>query len=237
MNEEFEKVKIRIAKLLNLAKGKANINESAVAASMAAKLMAEYNISNEEIIKVELKKSANILEDDIMDVEYKKWPVWMQSISINIAKLYDCQVTFRAGVEEGSRFIVVRGYEADVLMVKWTFEFLHKEIIRQTERYVKNDTSKNNKRTVRNSYQIGAVMTVKEMVDEMIKEKQINTSGTSLMVLKSQLIEEKFGETKYGNAPKFKADADAYYSGRENAKNINLNRPLGDKRETPKHLN
>jgi len=119
------------------------------------------------------------------------------------------------------------GYDADVLMVKWMYEYLVDDLTRQAERHALNNVG--NARTLKVSFLSGAVSTIDERFQEIINERLIanSTAGTGLMVLKQDAIAEKFGTVKYQTSSYSVADPNAYAAGVKAGENVNINRPLG----------
>lgn len=227
-----DKIIQKIKKLLAMAEHEnSNPNEAARAASMAAKMMAEYQIDRADVIKAELKRGGGVMDSPISDMEYAAWPVWMQGLAICTAQLFECQVTFERGSSGRKKRIKLMGYEADVQMVQWMYEYLHDELLRLAKKAMKTSVSGAHGSTVKASFLTGAVNTIRERFDEIVAERKAAyaSSGTSLMVVKQEAIKEKYGMAKYSKkSSRTRADRDAYQAGVEAGKNVNINRPLGE---------
>jgi len=159
-------------------------------------------------------------------------------LAISTAKLFECKVDFtRAGKYEKRR-IKLMGYEADVQMVKWMYEYLHDELERLAKRAMQESTSGVHGSTIKASFLSGAVITIKERFDEIIAErmKDYRSSGKGLVLIKKDAIRAKYGNENYKTSSKKTADIDAYRAGIEAGKNVNINRPLGNGGEKQKAL-
>jgi len=229
MSKDIESVIAKISKLLAMAEHKnSNPNEAARAASMAAKMMNEYQVERKDVIRAELESGGGLVNTPISDLEYSTWPVWMQGLAINTANLFECQVKFKKTGKKKS--LKVMGYEADVMMVVWMYEYLHDELTRLATRAVNTNTSAVHKGKIKNSFLSGAVSVLKERFQEIIDErlKDYKSTGTGLMVVKSDAIKEKYGIAKYRNTNSSAADPASFYAGKKAARNVNINRPLGN---------
>ena len=217
----------KIKKLLALSES-SNVNEAATAARMAAKMMTEYQIEMADVIKAELNRGDGLTTDNISEKTYYNWPLWMQSLSIGVARLFDCQVKYNYIGEKLN--LSIMGYEADVQMVKWMYDFLYRELKNICEEACKNKGNVS-RSTFRKNFFQGAVTEIKKRMVEMYKEneKSFYSSGTGLIVLKKKLVQKKFGVEKYKKYKRnYNLNNEAYNKGKIAGKDINLNRPLGD---------
>lgn len=230
MNTDIEKVMIKIKKLLAMAEHKtSNPNEAARAATMAAKMMSEYQLERADIIKAELNEGGGLTDDNISDQSYIKWPVWMQGLAISTARLFECQVKFKRVEGTRKKILRVMGYEADVQMVKWMFDFIYTDLNRQAVRAMKESTSGAHGGHVKASFLQGAATTIKSRFATIIDErmKEYASDCTSLMVVKSKAVEEKYGMSKYRNRLGSRVDYTAFSAGQQAGNKLNINRPLG----------
>jgi len=230
MSKDIESVIAKISKLLAMAEHEnSNPNEAARAASMAAKMMTEYQVEREDVIRAELESGGGVTDSPISDKEYKAWPSWLQTLAVKTAQLFECEVQFERG-STGKKFIKIMGYEADVMMVKWMYEYLYEDLSRQATRAMNESISGAHGSTVKKSFLAGAVNTLATRFEEIIAErlKDYASSGTGLMVIKNDAIKDKYGLVKYKKTKtRTKADYDAYASGQKAGENVNINRPLG----------
>lgn len=238
MKSENEKILIKIKKLLALAES-SNVNEAATAAKMASKMMTEYQIEMADVIKIELNKGECLSEEDLSEQAYSLWPKWMQFLSVHTAQLFDCQIKFeRVGRKMK---IIIQGYEADVQMVKWMYDFLYLELKRQVGVAFKNRLDKSvSARDFKGTFLFSAVNVIGDRMEEIIEKNKIKhdqeVAGTSLMVIKKDAIAKRFGTVEYKSSSTFVRNEEAHSKGTRAGQNVNLNRPLG-KGESAKRLN
>lgn len=224
--DDLEKIKTRIKKLLAMADS-TSPNEAAIAAKRAASLMDKYQLEKADIIKHKLKEGDDIIGEAIIDLEYKRWPQWLQSLSIYVADAFDCQVKFI--VSDGGKYIRVEGYELDVRMCQWVYGYLYQELDRLANNYVSAHAKQTltHYATLRTSFLSGAAFEVKTRLIEMKREREQSEVGQSLVVVKKDAINKKFGESNYGSSyRRTHMDSNAYVSGMVAGRNVNLKRPL-----------
>lgn len=176
----------RIKKSLAMAKDTSSPREAAIAAKQARAMMDKYQIDSGEIDETIKKESVQFsAEEDYRT--YKRPPRWYTSLTIYISELNDCQVV------KGHSGLVIRGISTDVeltkVLLKWLAEVIEKEatFLGPVGRARKD------------SFKMGYAQGVNQQVKSILKErktKKIGT-GTSLMVVKKQLVENEFGVVRY----------------------------------------
>lgn len=202
-NVDLNKIKDRIAKLLRMAADSSSPEEAAIAAGRARSMMDKYQISAmsvESIDEVFLSKPASMF--------LKNFPMWMQTLGVQIARYNDCQATYTwgdhsAGSEGNAKAIEFRGYSSDVMMAIDMYKRLCSVIDRLAGEY------QTKKGIVKYDPKIGAefkrgaataiIQTVQSLTIEREKIEHL-TKGTSLVAFKMKGVEEKFGKMNYSNA-------------------------------------
>jgi hypothetical protein len=239
MDKVDPKILERIRKMLAMAEGKANINESAVAASMAAKLMAKYNIDHADVLL------RTIEDDDIVansvQTENKEVPAWMGAMVVPVARLNDCEARYwyERCPTTGARLKRVQylGQRDDAQVAAWIFSYLCDEVLRLSKVYRRQKRKEfggGGHGTIMSDYRMGLVEEIKQTITRMREEKRVDlaqhSTGTALVVRKQAMILEKF-QVKYSQTRGSSVrDGGAYYDGRRDGKNIRINGAVGHDR-------
>lgn len=229
-SNDMEKVLAKIRKMLAMAENDRgdNINESAVAASMAEKLMRKFNLSHADVLLEELDDDSMVAYET--NVGYKsRVPTWVSAIIVATARLHDCEAQYN---HEGYRnktgyhykkIITFLGDKGDVIVAAWVFEYLMKEIKRHTNNYKKEYGASN---IATDSFRKGCASEVANTIMRMTREKEEevrqHTTGTALVIRKKELIKEKFKvEYSKGNRTRM-GDWGAAMAGREAGASISV---------------
>lgn len=243
-----KKVLEKIQKLLRMAEGKANVNESATAARQAEALMRKFNLDMKDVILEDLKNKKESIQSNWSRAAanmgpksyHKRVPNWAQWVATECADLFDswAAVSFVHGVGKVVRFI---GYTTDVEVCKWTFDYLIAEIRRHTKEYItKEEATTTMADAYRNGITLSIVTNLKEAAEAKRKADAGSREGTALVVAKRSAIEALLGQDlKYGKGefdPK-KMDASvamAYVKGRLDGKKVRVTpNPVEDKTRKP----
>jgi hypothetical protein len=229
MNDEKERVMRRIRKMLKMAEGQANPNESAVAASMAEKLLRKFNLTHADVILEELE------DDDIIAHETNtsyagRVPTWIGAIIVSCAQLHDCEARYNFNFVKGKRKKVITflGEKSDVLVAAWVFDYLLKEIRRHTNAYKKRTYCDG---VGSSSFRKACAFEVNETLRRMLKEKnrdmQKLSTGKELMIVKRDLVKKKF-DVNYrttGRGASF-SDGAAASAGAQAGRGINVRKGI-----------
>lgn len=222
---EINKVLEKIQKLLNLASDKSNEHESAVAASMAAKMMAKYNIDMADVIAADLTSNKdNLVDEALVNSSYaKNPPLWLSTLAINITKVFDCRIRMIWNKELRRYKIHIFGYKPDVQVSRYVFVFIFNRILEISEEY-ENSMKKQNRFfniTLKKDYMLGLAIGIYSKLSDLYKKEEVITSsGTSLVVLKTTSIVEKYGEFNY--IKKEGANSSHFNSGYRDSSKIEL---------------
>lgn len=204
--QNIAKIKERIAKLLAMAKDTSSPNEAAIAAARARKLMDQHQIDSFDIEEIK----AEMIEKGV-EKPYKFTPVWKDILSVAIAKYNDCIAVSRGTVRAHYSEIAFRGYSEDVQMAEEMYCTLVKACEDQCKAYMAaQGMGSYYMAKVGDAFKKGWSRAVCQTLRALTAEReQIEApSGTSLMVVKMELVEQHFGPAGYVNA-KVKSRSDA----------------------------
>jgi len=239
-NTERASVLRRIQKLLAIAEdNRANEHEAAAAAGQAEKLMRKFDIDYADAIAQDIRKGhgENMTTVDVMATATvgpmlcKQVPGWAQWIAVAVADMHDCgarnaHMRTAKGQEACIRFF---GYDTDVKVAAWTYEYLISTVNRLCKAFRKDARYIAGGRVVMNSYRSGMAMgilhNIKAMAAERHHEQQQAVASRALVVVKKDAIAEKFGAFQYATKEsKAKVDFTAYHDGHAAGKKIDVNR-------------
>lgn len=236
-DQNLDRIKLKIAKLLNLAEKASNEHEAANAMSKARALMDAYDLSQIEIIDV-----AGVAREFLKAEGSRAFaavPGYLSALCVHIAKFNDCQVVFewapvtykkKAGdALKMGKVIVFRGQKTDVEMAIDMFARLQGTLNGLCKAYFEQ-AGFEGKYSVKlgSAYKSGAVSTIGKLLEKEtaeVRAQLITSTGVGLMVLKSNAVAEYFGEVTYSQSKgKHMDDAAsrAYRTGKEQAKAINV---------------
>ena len=240
INTERESVLRRVQKLLAIANDdRANEHEAAAAAAQAEKLMRKFNIDFAQEIANDVRKGHGehmVVADVVATAKdngtpCERVPGWAQWIAVAVAHMHDCGARSQYTITEKGQEACIRfyGYDTDVKVASWTYEYLIKTVNRLCKEFRKNPRYLAGGRVVMNSYRngmaTGILHTIEAVAAERQAEQQAQVASRALVVVKQHAIAEKFGEFKYeSRTTKSKFDPVAFHDGREAGKKIDVNR-------------
>lgn len=242
-NNERTRIIEKVKKMLALAKDKAATpNEAANAARQAEGLMRKHNLEMADVIYQELKNQDNLTWGYVRSNMFKNngafikrvqdWPQW---IAVACAELYDCHVSLRLVPEEGY-VIAFFGYQVDVEVCKWVYEYLLDCVRRASLKITEQEAraAMVTLRTYRKDFRRGMASELVTKLREILAYKnaqdQQSSSCTSLVIAKRQAVEEKYGKFQYGTRAIRYRSANAMEHGREEGRKVNVNpNPVTDK--------
>lgn len=214
-----EKIIDRIRKLLAMANDTSSPNEAAIAAGRARKLMDEYQITEMDLTSVQ--------DDEFGAAVFSTGYKWRNTatgyLAIAVAELNDCVVRYVRG--GGNVNIQFRGFLADAVTATEMLSYLKREMQRQAEMRV--DWGWPNTRADRSAFRLGFGEGVGDQVKEIMRERrELKTSnGTELVVVKKQLVTERFGQSATRERETTtRGSSAAYQAGQRAGRNARLNR-------------
>lgn len=220
---KHEKILDRIRKLLSMAGDTSSPNEAAIAAARARKMMDEYQVNELDL--------TSVADDDLgtnsTGSGQRTVNKPLNVMSCAVADLNDVRIDMNRG-PGGEILFIFKGFLVDAVCATEMFKYLSVEMYRQAER---NAWGRSN----RFAYRLGFASGIRAQIDEALKERrEIKTAaGTSLMVVKDQLVVAKYGVAKYRNVrTSFQGSHRSYDQGKERGRNTNLDRQVGGKGQT-----
>lgn len=190
MNSSNDKIIQRIKSLLALGDDVSSPNEAAIALQRARKLMDKHQINFENLED----NSDDNFSQELFSSGYKTSRTWLEILVMAVANLNDCRV-HSINTSNGYKYYRFSGMTGD----PETCNFMMGYIISSVNRLYKIDKSKYNGLN-KSSYYQGFAFTIKERINEIKKERENNEfigDGRSLVVVKKELVEERFGKPKY----------------------------------------
>lgn len=232
---DMSSVMRRIEKLLAMANdGRGDANEAATAAAMAEKLMRKFNIEHADLLMKKVRAgeaqfatkscSANMKRDDPSRPPLQKNPPWGQWLAYEVAKLNDCEL--RQGYTTRGAVLNFLGFESDVQVAAWMFDYLVGELIKGCKAF--NKAAPRSK-VESNSFRMGFIGVLQHKVRAMRKEKdaemQQAVASRALVVSKTQALVEHFGEFKYKeSSSNAKVSGNAYRDGAAAGSKVDVGR-------------
>ena len=234
--ENMEAILRKVAKILAIAQDdRADPNEAAAAAGMAERIMRKYQLEQADVIMDRVKAGEDMATADCLataktnGTKVKKVPPWADWLAVGIAKLNDLGAQ-KANDANGERVIRFFGYQSDVQVGKYMFDYLVATINRLANQYKVTPSYIVGGRSALHAYRQGVSMGILSQLNSLVaskkKEVQESTTGTALVVVKRQAITEKYGESIFGvtkGSSKIRR-GDAYASGYRDGKNVDVNR-------------
>jgi len=224
---ELAKVKARIKALSEKTVDRGCTEAEALAAAeMVGRLLERYALTMEEI---------DVRAETCVQVEIKTGGKRRRPIDLSvtaIARFVDCKVWF---TQSGSYMFF--GLEHDTAMARYLYEVVDRAIAVETAAFKRNSTATGAAlRMATQSFARGMAHRVAVRLMEMRKERdaevtrQRASTGTALMVIKEQMVEDAFKQTSIKLVScKHRvriSNGSAYHQGYEAGAKVNLTRPV-----------
>jgi hypothetical protein len=223
-----KKILDRVKKLLALAENNSNIHEAASAMASAEKMMRKYNLDRAEVM------AANLKQDDLIEMMAERGkrrvPEWMGGLIVPVARAYDCEARYTW--KNNVKYPEFLGQTEDATVASWVFQFLVDEVERLSRAYrrkLRKDMGAGHGVNMAD-YRQGLVneiqITLRQMKEEKQEELRNHEAGKALVVVKNQLIAQKYNVT-YSKRRQYRIrDASAYYQGRADGKKIQIRKTV-----------
>jgi hypothetical protein len=244
MMEDLDKIKSKIAKLLNLAERASNEHEAASAMSKARALMDKYDLQQVDIIEQDGQRHEMLAAD--ASRAFAACPKWMSTLAVIVAQFNDCQAIFEgaevnyktenrpnARKKNWGKKIVFRGFRRDVELAVDMYARIIGALNGLFAQYLKDIGHEGRvPMSLNTNFKCGAVSTITRLLRESIIERQKLTvsNGTALVVAKSNAVAEYFGNVTYTTkkARAFTSDesADAYWEGKKRGHQVETHRKI-----------
>ena len=193
---ERDRVKQRVAKLLNITLDKgASENEAMIAAERAAELMAFYDIEASELSV----RSARAIKQTVRARKYGNMII-AAPVARHIAQLCDCR--YWGSTEETGKHYTFFGLPADAEIAAYLFDLINNGIVAEVGIYKASPdyltATGTHGRTLVSSFIAGMEDRICARLDALREEKQSaiqKATGRSLVVIKGAQIAEDFKAT------------------------------------------
>lgn len=207
--------------------------EALTAIELANKLMEKYGVTEEELRKVEFAKD---MKTGTVDNEKKSEDPASKLCATTIAKF--CEVKVWGQQENGKIVTKFFGMNGDVEMAEFLYEVIRAAMERGWTDYLAAGeyNKKINRHKLYWSYRYGFADRINNKLKEMMRErKQHQSTGTDLVSLKDQIIEQALKQELGLSFRKprnvgVKLSTSAYLDGAADGDKVNLNRPLREGR-------
>jgi len=233
------KIKDRIAKLLRMAADSSSPNEAAIAASRARKLMDKYQLDSLDI-------------NDSYDEDFESTPTGrffsaipqhLSVFSCSVAKYNDTQSFYDYGTvdfkktdadrKKAGKRVNFRGYASDVALSIQMYTTLLEAVDRLCKEYLADKGYAKYPVGVGGKFKMAAILEISDRLAAMTVERDRLTSsatGTSLVLMKSIAVTEKFGDPGYKvkpvAAPKSREDQAAYMAGQKAGRSVEITKSV-----------
>lgn len=221
-----EKIRKKIASLLEkTAQNGATEDEATAAMKVATKLMEEYGITLEEIKK---SKKEDFAFAVFNEGRRNLHEVDLYGVSKEIANFTDTEVYSAKNC--GKVEVVFFGYEKDTILGEYLRDVCRMAMEAEWKKYSKNNVLKGHKRSHRKNFLIGMSDRITERLREIKNQHVQETTGTELVVAKSQAVNNALRENNIvvkAKSRKTYYDKDETFSAGKNAgNNVNLGNPI-----------
>jgi hypothetical protein len=231
MTDEKAKMADKVRKLLAKAHGTDSEAEAAAFAAKAHSLMAEHMLSMTDLEQAEEK-----LQGLVHDKLYTKYDdAWRRILASAVAKYYLCGM-YRW---PGQAYVFV-GRKDRAEVARLMYDYLQQNGVRLSKDYAKR-TGDKRRHDFEKGYGLGLAKRLRELTEAAMKPAPAKT-GTNLPALyQTALVEvqQEFAgmkmKTTASRAVTFRS-SDAYSSGREASKTVNLNDQVGARASTASRI-
>lgn len=225
-----EKLKNKIKKILAIARRGGTEAEMNLAMHKVHELLAQHNLSMEEVDVQELKECAEFQKFEKVGNEKR----WISIIYGSIAKLYFCEAHGRASINAKSKRVyqyILVGRPSNIAVAKTIAEF----VLQELDKLVK---ALNGNAYIRNSFRIGFADRIFErcewMVLEALKAKEGDANSKALIIhplyaetqKENEEVANKNFNMKQRKPDAFTLDRTSYMLGAEAGNKVNLQNNL-----------
>lgn len=216
--DKMAKVLERIRKLLAMSKGNSNPHEAGIAARRARALMDEYQVTEMDLTQVAPKDFGTA--DASLNTRNQVFEVSV--LAMSIAELNDCIIEGDRNLDNTILYRF-KGLLADAVCATEMFKWLRDDMYRYAALMAEGRQS-------RKAYRLGFAKGIQDQVRNIMRERgelKERTHGTSLVLVKAQLVTEHFGEQRCGRTRSATAsDSHAYHAGYTKGHETNLSKQV-----------
>ena len=229
--ENLDKIKTRIANLLAMSKDVSSPHEATIAAQRARALMDKHDLDEFDVSQADQQ----VFTQQRADKSYKFTPMWRDTLSVAVAKCNDCQAS-KAWDEKGNRYTYIqfKGYENDVALAVQMFKYLADTVDALCKKYMhENGHGSYYVARIGDAFKKGCGAEICSRLNAMTIERDalVTNAGTSLVLVKTAMVAEHFGEASYKNksykTAKDEEATDAVRKGREAGRLVEINKLVG----------
>jgi len=228
-DSKIKKIRDRIRKLLNMAGDAGSPNEAAIAAKRAKALLAEYNLSEADVIAGDM--SAEDFREAGVGKAMARYPVWMNILGPAIAQYTGCHSIFKVSIGPAPRYqklkqIQFRGHVDDLMLAEYLWTYLTRTIERMTNGAGVYGVA------ARNSFKKGMAGEICKKLREMADEEKAwftqHSDSRALVVVdkKAAMLREKYGIARYSRSSHGVSDGGAHARGRAAGADVSIRRGL-----------
>jgi len=224
VKDKSEKIKKKIAALLAMTKENgASEQEAFTAMSMAAKLMMEHGISEEDI----RSSTPNDFVKESIDKHRKKLHEVDYYLVVGIADY--CGTKVYVDRQEGG--IVFFGYGVDVELAKYIRQICRFALEYEWSMYFALYNGSTHGRTLRKSFMVGMTRRLNARLKALKADNTVYSGSTALISLKNQVVDQAFRDqlklklkkTSHANTVKYN---EAFTAGIAAGDKVNFSKPV-----------
>jgi len=225
IKEAGKKMMERIRKLLAMAGDVSSPNEAAIAARRAERLMAEYNLTNADILTAGL--SLDDFEERFAGAQLKRLPQWIDILGVAVARYTGChvrKVRVPGTVKMSLKFLGEKS-DLEICIYLWTY------LTRVIEKLC--DESGVKHIGPRTSFKMACssevCKTLRRMREEDKKQDATVTGNNKALILvdkKAELMRQKFGIARYKSSSGRYSDNSAAAAGREAGRGVSIRKAV-----------
>lgn len=197
----------RVRRLLAMANDASSPNEAAIAARRARKMMDEHSLTQADVEDLE---AGNGTFAEVRAGKARRFIAkWEQWLMVSVASLNDCIVRRKpetyteAGTLDRAEFC---GEEIDARVAASMYEYLCDTIKRLCSEYMAEQGYTRYNAKVGDSYKTGAAQAIRDKIKDILDERQKSMdderTGTSLVVIKQEIVAQHYKHPGYGKSSK-----------------------------------
>jgi Protein of unknown function (DUF2786) len=236
----------KVKKLLAMASQQASPQEAELAAQRAAEILEKYNVNFAEVTIEELRHGDGIVGEkvyaNVNKGAAKVISEWAQWLCTAVAEFYDCHANVTDGtiklgeVDIKARMIEFIGYETDVRVCSWMYEYLFQTILRHSivhgqqlnQEGIIGNAMKKPLGAFREGCALEIARRLRVLLAERDKRRQGDEKSTALVLMKRHSIEAAFGQFEYRTSNlDYDQMSNSFAIGVKVGNKVGLNTPVG----------
>ena len=201
--------------------------EAMAAMNYAAKLMKEHGITMKDI-QDKTEASSDFIQKHVNEGD-KQLNIFDKIVASAIARYTDTKVWNNKSIRNTSKLIFF-GYRVDVELAEYVRDVCNMSLEYEWKKFAKT-LLVGRRHSARKSFQAGMALRLKERLDELKTENNVETESRALVVVKTQLVESAFKNMnmRLGKAGNTSYVANnAFSAGKTAANAVTFNRAVRD---------